>query len=185
MAQRRMQRERCAVHPARPAVDRCPVCDRPRCGADAVGAGCRACRGLPEVANLVSPPAADDERLVRAALAAYAVALPAGVVASEYVDSPVFSYVFPFVVGVVTGWAATAAARTDGRGRLGTRVRTIGAVLGVLGVALGFLLEKSLDPVSADVHVLLPYVAAVAGAVLWTSPPRPRRLPDQDAGTEA
>jgi hypothetical protein len=150
-----------------------------------VGAGCLACRGLPEVATLVAPPPTDEERLVRAALAGYAVALPAGLVASEYVDSPVFSYVFPFVVGVVTGWAATAAARTDGRGQLGTRVRVIGAVLGVLGVALGFLLEKSLDPVSADVHVLLPYVAAVAGAVLWTAPPKPRATSDQDEGTEA
>ena len=161
------------------------MCDRPRCGADALGAGCLACRGLPEVATLVAPPPSDAERLVRAALAAYAVALPGGVVSSEYVGSTVFSYVFPFVVGVVTGWAATAAARTDGRGQLGTRVRAIGAALGVLGVAFGFVLEKSLDPVSADVHVLLPYVFAVAGAVLWTAPPRPRKASAQDAGTEA
>lgn len=150
-----------------------------------MGAGCAACRGLPEVASLVAPPPGDTERLVRAALASYAVALPAGLVASEYVSSPVFAYVFPFVVGVVTGWAATAAARTDGRGVLGSRVRAVGAVLGVLGVAFGFLLEESLDPVSADVHVLVPYVAAVAGAVLWTAPPRQRAASDQDAGTDA
>ena len=179
-----MQRERCAVHPARPAVDRCPVCDRPRCGSDAVGAGCLACRGLPAVATLVTPPPPDRERLVRGTLAAYAVALPGGLVASEYVGSPVFSYVFPFVVGVVTGWAATAAAPTDGRGPLGTRIRAVGALLGVLGVGFGFLLEKSLDPVSFDLHVLLPYAAAVAGAVLWTAPPRPRQVPAQDAGTD-
>src|SRR5438445_3008 len=76
-------------------------------------------------------------------------------------------------------------APTDGRGVLGTRVRAIGAVLGVLGVGFGFLLEKSLDPVSLDLHVLLPYVAAIAGTVLWTAPPRPRPAPAQDAGTDA
>ena len=161
------------------------MCERPRCGADAVGAGCLACRGLPEVATLVVPPPGDLERVVRATLAGYAAALAGGVVASEYVGSPVFSYVFPFVVGVVTGWAATAAAPTDGRGRFGTRVRAIAAVLGVLGVAFGFVLEESLDPVSVDLHVLLPYVAAVAGAVLWTAPPRARPAEGQDAGTDA
>ncbi|MCA1712487.1 MAG: hypothetical protein LC789_12965 [Actinobacteria bacterium] len=122
--------------------------------------------------------------MVRAALAAFAVALVGGLVASEYVGATVFSYVGPFVVGVVCGGAATKAAGTDGRGQLGTRVRAIGALLGVLGVAFGFLQEQSMDPVSLDLHVLLPYVAAVAGAVLWTVPPRPRARPeDQGAST--
>jgi hypothetical protein len=170
------------VHPSRPAVDRCPVCDRPRCGADA-GPDCAACRGTATAGTTTRPPT-DLERLVRAALAAFAVALLGGLVASEYVGATVFSYVGPFVVGVVCGGAATKAAGSDGRGPLGTRVRVIGAVLGVLGVGFGFLEEQSMRPLSADVHVLLPYVAAVAGAVLWTVPPRPRRdSADQGAST--
>ena len=109
---------------------------------------------------------------MRAALGAFAVALAGGLVASEYVGSGLFAYVAPFVIGVVCGWAATKAAASDGRGPLGTRVRAVGAVLGVLGVGFGFLHEQSLAPVSFDDDVLLPYVAAVAGAVLWTMPPR-------------
>src|ERR1700761_2912200 len=36
---------RCAAHPARLAVDRCPRCARPRCAADADrGGGCAICR---------------------------------------------------------------------------------------------------------------------------------------------
>jgi hypothetical protein len=169
-----LARERCAAHPSRPAVDRCPVCDRPRCGADAAGPACAACGGGGATGPRIAPPT-DLERLVRAALAAFAVALLGGLVASEYVGATVFSYVGPFVVGVVCGGAATKAAGTDGRGQLGLRVRAIGALLGVLGVGFGFLQEQSLEPVSADLHVLLPYVCAVAGAVLWTVPPRPRQ----------
>lgn len=119
---------------------------------------------------------------MRAALAAFAVSLVGGLVASQYVGATVFSYVGPFVVGVVCGGAATKAAATDGRGRLGTRVRAIGALLGVLGVGFGFLQEQSLEPASLDGDVLLPYLAAVAGAVLWTVPPRPPR--DQGASTD-
>ena len=177
------------MHPARPAVDRCPVCDRPRCGADAIGAGCQACGGVPAVSVPRTPPATDVERLVRAALAAFGAALLGGVVASEYVGATVFSFVFPFVVGVLSGWAATSAARTDGRDLLGRRVRAVGALYGVLGVGFGFVLEKSQDPASFDWQVLLPYVCAVAGAVLWTTPPRPRpdRSDDeaQGASTDA
>jgi hypothetical protein len=119
---------------------------------------------------------------VRGALAAFAAAMLGGLVASEYVGSTVFSYVGPFVVGVVCGGAATKAAATDGRGELGTRVRAVGALLGVLGVGFGFLDEQSLDPVSASGDVLLAYAAAAAGAVLWTMPPRVR--PGQGASTD-
>lgn len=173
----RSLRARCAVHPGRPAVDVCPVCARPRCGADAaVGAGCVACGGAAAAdAGPTARPPGDLERLTRAALASYGVALVGGVVASEYVGATVFAYLGPFVVGVVCGGAATKAARTDGRGELGTRVRAIAAVLSVLGVALSFVFEGSLSALSFDPDVLLPYVAAVAGAVLWTIPPRTRQ----------
>ncbi len=112
---------------------------------------------------------------MRAALASYAVALVGGLVASEYVGATVFSYLGPFVVGVVCGGAATKAGFTDGRGALGTRVRVLAAVLAVLGIALSFVIEGSLDVLSVSPKVLLPYVAAIAGAVLWTMPPRSRQ----------
>ena len=173
------------MHPSRPAVDDCPRCGRPRCGADATGPGCLACAGdVPGGGGPVIAPPTDLERLVRAALGAFFVALLGGLVASEYVGATIFSYIGPFVVGVVCGAAATKAAGTDGRGVIGQRVRVVGAVLGVLGVAFGFLVEQSLAPASFDLDVLLPYVAAVAGAWLWTVPPRPRRS-DQGRATDA
>jgi hypothetical protein len=158
-------------------VDLCPVCARPRCGADAAAgaAGCLACGGRSEQQASAAPGPGELERLVRAALAGYGVALVGGLVASEYVGATVFAYLGPFVVGVVCGGAATKAAVTDGRGALGTRVRVIAAVLAVVGVGLGFVIEGSLSVLSLDPDVLLPYAAAAAGAVLWTIPPRARR----------
>ena len=38
---------RCAAHPGRPAVDLCPLCARPRCGADVLGGSCAVCGGGP------------------------------------------------------------------------------------------------------------------------------------------
>ncbi|GAC1439264.1 MAG: hypothetical protein NVSMB55_00120 [Mycobacteriales bacterium] len=170
----RAQRVRCAVHPSRPAVDVCPVCQRPRCGADAVapGAGCLACTTPGPAQAATAVRASDLERLVRAALAGYAVALLGGVIGSEYVGATVFEYLGPFVVGVVCGGATTKAADTDGRDPLGRRVRALAAVAAVLSVALGFVLEQSQHVLSLRVTVIAPYVAAVAGALLWTMPPR-------------
>jgi len=179
-------RPRCAVHPSRPAVDACPVCERPRCGADvsAVAVGCLGC--VAESAGAVSTvrPAGDVERLVRAALAAYAVSLVGGLVASEYVGATVFAYLGPFVVGVVCGGAATRAAGTEGRGQLGSRVRAVAAAFAVLGIALSFVVEGSLGVLELTSDVYLPYVAAVAGALLWTMPPRSPRTTDQGASTD-
>jgi hypothetical protein len=119
-------------------------------------------------------PAGDLERLVRATLAAYAVALVGGPIGSEYVGATIFEYLGPFVVGVLCGGAATRAAGTNGRGPVGKAVRAVAAALAVLGVAFSFMLEKSQDVLSVDPAVLLPYALAVAGALLWTMPPRPR-----------
>ena len=179
--------DRCAAHPARPAVDGCPVCARPRCGADAAAGGatgCTLCAAGGHAAPTTRAARTPEPlvRLTRAALAAYAVALLGGLVASQYVQSGLFSYVGPFVVGVVCGGAALKAGSTDGRGDVGQRVRAIATVLAVIGVAFGFALEESQPIVSAG--TLLPYVCAAAGAILWTAPPKarkPRRSAQDDA----
>jgi hypothetical protein len=113
-----------------------------------------------------------QERLVRAALAAYGVALLGGLVAAQYVGAQLFAYLTPFVVGVLTGAAAQAASGGSRTGRDALAVRVVAGVLAVLSVALGFALERSqhvLDPAA-----LLPYGAAVLGVVLWTLPPKRR-----------
>jgi hypothetical protein len=164
---------RCAVHPLRPAVDACPVCRRARCGPDAAlapGGGCLACRGGAGAGRSVARP---GERLVRAALAATPVALLGGVVAAQYVGAELFAYLTPAVVGVLCGAAAQAAAGGARRGSVTLGVRVLACVYAVLGVALGFVLEASVDPLAAA--TLLPYACAVAGAVLWTVPPKAAR----------
>jgi hypothetical protein len=45
------------------------------------------------------------------------------------------------------------------------------------------VIEGSLDVLAVDPDVLLPYVAAAAGALLWTIPPRSRRT-DQGLSTD-
>jgi hypothetical protein len=177
---------RCAVHPSRPAVDDCPVCGRPRCGADvaSVASGCLGCAGETEAPAPTGRPPGDLERLVRATLAAYAVALLGGPIGSEYVGATIFEYLGPFVVGMLCGAAATRAAHTNGRDRIGQAVRGIAAAVALLGVAFSFVLEKSQDVLSMSPDVLLPYAAAVAGALLWTMPPRIRPPADQGLSTD-
>lgn len=166
---------RCAVHPVRPAEDHCPVCERPRCARDAAEhgeRGCPACRSPDLPAEVPMPPAGTLERLVRGTLAAFGAALVGGVVAAQYVGADLFAYLAPFVVGVVCGAAAQAAAGGRRRGRPALGVRASAALYGGLGVGLGFLLEGSRDPASAG--AVVPYLTAVAGAVLWTMPPARR-----------
>lgn len=187
---------RCAVHPVRPAVDACPVCGRLRCGPDAAeapGGGCGGCGGSAEGRGSAGGRqggrrrggggvAQATECLVRGALAAQVAGLLGGVVAAQYVEAGLFAYLTPFVVGVLCGAAAQAAAGGARRGRVAVGVRALSAVVAVLGVGLGFLLEGSRSPLGSDPldsAVLLPYLAAVAGALLWTAPPRAR--PDDAA----
>ena len=174
---------RCAVHPGRPAADLCPVCERPRCRADAQlapGGGCVACRG--DLAGPVAAPLPPDgERLVRAALAAHAAALAGGVVASEYVEAPYFAYLAPLLVGLLVAAAATRAARTDGTGPVGSRVRQLAVLYALLGCAVGFLAQPGNPPPFDDLGgKLLPYACAVVGAVLWCLPPRRARSSADD-----
>jgi hypothetical protein len=169
-----MATERCAAHPSRPAVDRCPVCERPRCGADeALGHGCTVCGGGSAARR---HPAADDrELLVRAGLAASGAAIAWGYVTAEYVGADLFKYLSPAVLGVLCGGAATAAAASPRRGRLATRVRLLAVLYAVLGAGLGFLLEGTYEPVSGNIEVLLPYAIAAAAAWFWTAPPGKRQ----------
>lgn len=173
---------RCGLHPVRRAVDRCPVCDRPRCAADAAaapGGGCPACSGVrPGEETPPRPAVLPLEAVVRAALAAQAVALLGGVVAAEYVDAQLFAYLTPFVLGVLTGAAAQSASGGARTGPVASRVRALAGVYAILGVALGFALERSKD--ALDSSTLLPYLAAVAGVVLWTLPPTPRRAAEEE-----
>lgn len=163
-------RTRCAVHPVRRAVDACPVCARPRCAADASeapGGGCLACGGG-EGPRAKGPGTV--EALTRATLASTPVGLLGGIVAAEYVGAGLFGYLTPLVLGVLCGAAAQAAA---GVGRTGSAVRLVraGACLyAVMGTALGFSLEGSQSVFAPRSY--LPYLCAVAGAFLWTLPPK-------------
>lgn len=171
---------RCVAHPSRPAVDRCPICDRPRCGADGGGSGCQVCHGLGEV--LVATTAGSRERLVRAALAAQAAAMLAGPVWSEYVGAPLLTplgdsligtYLAPAVVGIACGSAATAAAG-EPRGPLLQRVRLLAVLWAVLGLGLGFVLEGTYRVVAGEPRVLVPYLVGALACWLWTAPPKRR-----------
>lgn len=112
---------------------------------------------------------------MRAALAAEAVALLWGKVTSEYIGAPTFQYLSPAVLGVLCGGAATSAARVPVlRSRLGLRVRLIGVLAAVVGVAYGVLDEGTHHPLSSSSQVLVPYAIAAAASFLWTQPPRRR-----------
>jgi hypothetical protein len=149
-----------------------------------VAVGCLACATERTETAPAVRPAGDLERLVRGSLAAYAVALVSAPVGNEYVQATVFEYLGPFVVGMICGGAANRAAHTDGRGRIGRAVRASAAVLAVFSVALSFVLEKSQHVLSTSSDVLPAYAAAIAGALLWTLPPRTAKAQDQGLSTD-
>jgi hypothetical protein len=165
---------RCAVHPARRAADACPVCGRPRCGADAAvyaAAGCAAC-AVTDAAS--EPPVTAAEQVVRAGLAAVALAFAGAWVAAQYVDTQYFALIAPALVGLGCAWAASAAGR-------GLPMRVVLIVAGVTAV-LGTALSDRLVPGGQNLflpasHRLPPYLAAVVGALAWPvlfGPPRRR-----------
>ena len=112
------------------------------------------------------------ERLVRAGLAASAVALAGAFVAAEYVGAGAFGLVVRAAVGALCGAAAVSAAGTGGASRLGRGVRAGAAAYAVLGIATAFLLEGSVPPLSRG--ALPSYAVAALGALLWTAPGRAR-----------
>jgi hypothetical protein len=157
---------RCAVHPARLAVDACPVCGRDRCGVDAThyaDRGCAACAGA---GGRAVPPAA-LEVVVRAGLAAMATLLVGGWIATEHVNVHITSLVAPALLGLAASGAAAGAsgAQQAGQGRLVLLVATVAALL---GTALGFrLFGEPVTPVHPWHQVWLPYVAALGGVAAW------------------
>ena len=172
---------RCAVHPARPAVGECPVCGRGRCNVDASqygAAGCGACQ--------VGPPtrvsARRPELVVRAALAAVAVAYVGGWAATQYVRVHLMSLLAPGLVGVVAAWAVSAASRALPR-RIAYPIALAGAWL---GTALGFrLVPGGQDPLQPMDTVLGPYLAAIVGIAIWPVLFGSRRQPSGAGHDEA
>lgn len=164
---------RCAVHPARRAADACPVCRRPRCGADAMAYADRGCAACVDAGHSPTPTPV-SERVVRSGLGALAVAYVGAWVAAQYVDTQYFAVIAPGLVGLGCAWAASAAGR-----RLPARlVLTLAATAAVLGTALSDRLvpggQNLFLPAS---HRLPPYLAAVVGALAWPvlfGPPRRR-----------
>ena len=170
---------RCAVHPARPAADDCPVCGRARCGADAAEYGARGCVACAHEVRHVPP--SSRELLVRAALAAFGAALVGAWIAAQYVDTQYFSVVAPGLVALGCVWAASAAASTART----SRTVAMGIVAGLLATGLSDrLVPGGQNLFLPPGHRLPPYLAAVIGALAWPilfGPPRPR-TGDQPAG---
>lgn len=178
-----MPATRCALHPARLAVDACPRCSRSRCGADAAQYGSRGCAACADP-QPAKPAAPDLERLVRAGVAAFAIALVGGWIGTQYVDVHFFSVVAPGLVGLGTGWAATAAAGGASAPRARRMTLLVGAVAAVLSAGLAFRLESGggQDPVGSWGEVGPPYLAAVIGTLAWPivyGPPKQRPPTDE------
>ncbi len=111
--------------------------------------------------------------LLKATLAANAVAIAMGYVVAEYVQAELFAYLAPLVLGLLTGFAATSAAGNP-RGALARRVRAVCVVYSVLGTAFGFVLEGTYGALAASTDVLVPYLLAGGAAAAWTTPPKAR-----------
>lgn len=159
------QVERCASHVSRVASGRCPVCARPRCGAEEAQYGERGCQVCQDLGARASSSSPGRGRLAAALLAAAVAAVLGGVIGSEYVGATGFELAAPALTGVAAGLVATSVARTHGRGPLDWPLRALAALFAVLGTALAFVLvpggDSPFTPLSA---VALPYLAAIAGA---------------------
>ena len=168
---------RCAVHPALPAADTCPVCARPRCAPDAAaapGGGCRACEGR---SGKPDPPPLDLRALVAAGALGNLTAGIGGQIASEYIGAGWVGYVVPAFVGIMVSIAAEFGAGK----RRGPRLRVLAAFYSLLAMAVAFQSPYAAEtPFSVRPQVLGPYAIAVAVSWFWTAPPRvkPKR-PDE------
>jgi hypothetical protein len=156
---------RCATHPARLAADACPRCARGRCAADVTrfgAAGCAVCAVTDPVRS-----AGRSEVVLRAALAAIAVAFPTGWVAAQYVNVEYMSLLWPVVTGLAVSAAASGAAgRRDRSAQPGVLAAAIVGAL--LGTALGFrIFDTPVTPVQPWDVVWGPYAAAIGGVFIW------------------
>jgi hypothetical protein len=156
---------RCAIHPARPAHDECPLCERPRCLADARAfdrAGCAACAA--PAAGRGARPAGAAELAVRAGLAGLAVVYLGGWMATQYVRVHLMALAAPAVVGLAAAFVVPRAAR---RIRPSVVAWVIAAVAALLGTALGFALTPGgQNPLRQWSLVGGPYLAALVGVAL-------------------
>jgi hypothetical protein len=155
---------RCAAHPARRAVDDCPVCGRERCGADAAGYGPTGCPSCAAV-KAEAPVPGFTELVVRAGLAGLAVAFVGGWIGTQYVRNRGFSLIAPAIVGIAIAWAVAAVAGQSRR-----RVTSVvAAAAAILSAALAFRVYAAggLSPLHPAGRVLPPYVAAVVGVLAW------------------
>lgn len=158
-------------------MDACPVCGRPRCGADAaepLGGGCQVCHGT--VVDVRRVPPGTRELVVRGVLAANLMAVLWGFVEAEYVQASFFQYLAPVVLGAFTGGVTMAAAQHP-RGRLGQRLRLAATAYAVLGCAFGFVKEGTFGALSSSTDVLVPYLLAAVACWGWTTPPKAKRAP--------
>jgi hypothetical protein len=151
------------VHPGRPAVDFCPVCERPRCAADARAgaAGCLACAAEAARAARLTwrQPASRLEAWVRASLAGLAVCLIGAAICLEYVNAHIFSWVLPGLIGTTCAAATVVAAAPYGR----RSMRILGAAFGVASALEAFrFATTSFGPPG---RWWPPVVAAAAGAL--------------------
>jgi hypothetical protein len=144
------------------------------------GAGCALC-AVAEVR-----PAGRLERLVRAGVAAVAMAYPTGWVAAQYVNVEYMSLLWPVVLGLAVSWAASAAAGRRGRGDE-PGILVAAATGALLGTALGFrIFDIPVTPLEPFHVVWGPYLAALAGVLIWPlmfGVPRP--VTDETQGTAA
>ncbi|MGN6472721.1 MAG: hypothetical protein ACTHK4_03605 [Mycobacteriales bacterium] len=169
---------RCAVHPSRPASDRCPNCDRPRCVDDAVShgvAGCTACLSqAPE-----RPPPSRLEALVATAQVIVPVAVIGGWIYSQYVEVHIFSWLVPILIGIA-GVSPGSFLRFPQPRR---HPLAVGVVAGVLGTAFGFRLfpHGPHNPLQPAHEVVFPYLCAALGAAVWPIVLGPPRKPKPTA----
>src|SRR3954451_14597983 len=156
---------RCAIHPARPAHDQCPVCERPRCLVDAHAfgsAGCAACAA--PAGGGGARPAGAAELAVRAGLAGLTVVYLGGWMATQYVRVHLMSLAAPAVVGLAAAFVVPRAARGI---RPSVAAWVIAGAAALLGTALGFALTPGgQNPLRQWGVVGGPYLAALVGVAL-------------------
>lgn len=158
-----MSLDRCALHPARPAHDACPVCARPRCLADTRTWGNGGCGACAPVAARRPRPTGGVELAVRAGLTGLAVSYGGGWIATQYVRVHLMSLAAPAVVGLAAAFAVPRAARRWHP----AAAWAVAAAAAVLGTALGFALTPGgQNPLRHWDVVGGPYLAAVVGVAL-------------------